>query len=242
MYRSGGDKQFPVPIAAINMTDKTDFDGMRPPEHRGSGPPNVSHEGFSRPKSDKVGRALLWTAFACGAIPLAVGSAIYFTFRVTRHESLAIAGIYTILGGLSFFAVGVMCLAAHVYWRRDFDVATLLLGSLLLSNFPAAAIYGLSAIGLTTQYVVQVINGSDVVVDSFIVEGGGVHVEFGPIQVGESKQCRVFFDADGTLRFKARQQQLRFDGEIEGYVTRNVGGMATVQIKPDGKFEVLRAD
>jgi hypothetical protein len=224
------------------MTDKTDFDGMRPPELNASDPHDVAHEEFSRPEREKVGRSLLWTAFFCGAIPLAVGSVIYFTFRVTHDESLAIAGIYAILGGLAFFAVGVMCLVAHVYRRRDFDVATLLLGSLLLSNFPAAAIYGLSAIGLITQYVVQVVNGSDVVVDSFIVEGGGVHVELGPIQVGESKQCRVFFDADGTLRFKARQQQLRFDGEIEGYVTRNVGGMATVQIKPGGNFEVVRAD
>ena len=155
---------------------------------------------------------------------------------------LAIAGFYTVLSGLIFFAVGIMCLVAYARRRRDFSARTILVGLLLVSNFPAAAIYALSAIGLMTQYVVQVINDSGSVVDSFVVDGPGVRVELGPIPAGKRKQCRAFFDGDGTLTFTAHQHQIRFGGEIEGYVTRNVGGMATIRIKPGGNFEVLRTD
>jgi hypothetical protein len=185
---------------------------------------------------------LLWTAFACGAIPLAIGSAIYFSFRATRMEWLALAGYFTVLAGLVFVAVGITCLVAYAYRRRDVSARTILVGVLLFSNFPMAAIYALSAIGLMTQYVVEVVNESDSVVDSFVVEGPGVRVELEPIQAGERKHCRVFFDGDGNLTFTARQQQIRFAGEIDSYVTRNLGGMATIRIKPGGKFEVLRAD
>ncbi|HEX2477136.1 MAG TPA: hypothetical protein VHK01_20440 [Lacipirellulaceae bacterium] len=195
-----------------------------------------------RTKLQNTNHVLLWIALACGVIPLIIGSAIYFAFRATRLDWLPIAGYFTILAGLTFFAVGVMCLVAYVYRRRGLDLTTFLLGALLFSNFPAAAIYGLSAIGLMTQYVVQVVNESDAVIDSFLVEGPGVRTELGPIQIGESKQCRVFFDADGNLTFNARQQPLRFDGEIEGYVTNNLGGEARVQIKPGGKFVVLHPD
>jgi hypothetical protein len=193
--------------------------------------------GQKLPTDDSCGPRML-----ARAIPLAVGSAIYFMFRATRNESLAIAGFYTILAGLVFFAVGIICLVAYAYRRHDFGARTLLAAVLLSCNFPLAFIYAVSAAGLMTQYVIDVANESDAVVDSFIVEGPGVRAELGPIQIGDSKQGRVFFDADGSLTFTARQQQLRFGGEIEGYVTNNLGGMATIRIKPGGNFEVLHPD
>ncbi len=185
---------------------------------------------------------LLWIALACGAIPLVVGSAIYFAFRATRLNWLPIAGYFTILAGLGFFAVGIACLIAYAYRQRGFTGRKLLVGLLLLSNFPAAAFYALSGLALLTQYVVTVVNESESTIESFVIEGPGVHVELGPVQVGESKLCRVFFDADGALKFNAQQQQFRFDGEIEGYVTRHWDGAATVKIKPGGNFKVSHAD
>jgi hypothetical protein len=207
-----------------------------------SGRTDIVQGEYSQQRGENSSRALLWAAVACGAIPLAVGSAIYFTFRATRNESLAVAGFYTILAGLVFFAVGIICLVAYAYRQRDFGARTLFAAALLTSNFPLAFIYAVSAAGLMTQYVVQVTNESNAVVDSFVVEGPGARAELGPIQIGESKQGRVFFDADGTLTFTARQQQLRLDGKIEDYVTSSLGGMATIRIKPGGSFEVLHAD
>jgi hypothetical protein len=191
-------------------------------------------------RAQSASQALLWIAIGCGAIPLIVGSAIYFAFRATRADWLPLAGYFTILAGLAFFAVGIACLIAYAYRQRRLSGLTLLVGCLLLSNIPAAAFYALSGVALITEYVVTVINESESKIDSFVVEGPGVRVELGPILVAESKQCRVNFDADGTLTFNARQQQLRFDGEIDDYVTRNMGGMATIRIKPDGKFNVAR--
>jgi hypothetical protein len=191
-------------------------------------------------RAQSASRALLWVAIACWAIPLIVGSAIYFAFRATGADWLALAGYFTILAGLAFFGVGVACLVAYAYRQRRLSGRTLLVSCLLLSNFPAAAFYALSGVALLTQYEVTVINKSDAAIDSFVVEGPGVQVELGPIQIGESKQNRVFFDDDGNLTFNARQQQLRFNGEIDDYVTRNMGGMATVRIKPGGNFNVAR--
>ncbi|HEY3393934.1 MAG TPA: hypothetical protein VGK58_14575 [Lacipirellulaceae bacterium] len=197
---------------------------------------------YWRRYQEKGNRLLLQTAIVCGVIPLTIGSAIYFGFRITRLDWLAIAGYFTILAGLGFFAVGITCLVAYAYRQDGLDGRTVLVGLLLLSNFPAAAFYALSAIALITQYTVQVVNESGAKIDSFVVEGPGVRVELGPIQVGEIKRTRVFFDDDGTATFTARQQQTRFDGEIDDYVSRNMGGEAIVQIEPGGNFVVLHPD
>jgi hypothetical protein len=241
MYRGGDNKQFPVPFAGGQMSDKTGPEAMRRREPDSARADHALQGEGLRSRRLNSNQAFLWIALAFGTIPLIVGSAIYFAFRATRLDWLPIAGYFSILAGLAFFVVGIACLIAYAYRQRGVDGRTLLVGLLLLFNFPAAAFYALSGFALITQYVVTVVNESDATIDDFVVDGPGVQVELGPIQVGESKQCRVFFDADGTLMFNARQQQLRFDGEIEGYVTGNLGGMATVRIKPGGNFTVLHA-
>jgi hypothetical protein len=115
-----------------------------------------------------------------------------------------------------------------------------LVGGLLLVNFPAAALYGLSAIGLMSQYTVRVINESGATIDSFVLKGPGVDVDFGPITVGDNKTRSLAFTGDGTLDFSASEQRLHFDGQIEGYVTGNQGGDATIRVLPDGKFEITK--
>jgi hypothetical protein len=217
MYRRGRGKQFPHLLQHIWRAS------LQTPRQNGND-------------------VLVWIAIGCGAIPLIVGSAIYFAFRATCADWLPIAGYFTVLAGLAFFAIGIACLIAYAYRQRGFTAHTLLAGFLLLANFPAAAFYGLSGIALITQYVVQVANQSGAQIDSFVVEGPGVRVELGPIQAGEIKQCRVFWDCDGTATFTARQQQTRFDDEIDSYVTRNMDGEAMVQVKPGGKFVVLHPD
>jgi hypothetical protein len=90
----------------------------------------------------QLGRAAFWL----GLIPLCVGIGITLLWIVTAWQALPICGLFTILGGVACFGVGVICLTVYFFanlglkgddrrevWRRT--TATALL---LLINFPAA--------------------------------------------------------------------------------------------------------
>jgi len=151
----------------------------------------------------------LQVAIFCGATPLTIGSLIYWAWRGTRWHWLEEAGILNIIGGLVLFFVGTICLIWHINHearsehkcRRPLTRQSLLVGGLLLVNFPAAALYGLSVIGLMTQYTVRVINESGTTIDSFVLIGPHVHVDVGPIPMGDVKSRSLAFNGDGTLDF-----------------------------------------
>lgn len=188
----------------------------------------------------------LAAAIACGAIPLTLGTLIYWTWRTTRWEWLPGAGLYTILAGLVLFAAGVICLAVYMVRegrvertrRVPLGLQGLIVGGLLVVNFPAAAFYANSAIDLMVQCRIHIINESGKAVNSFLLTGPGVDTEAGPIPQAGRTQCYLDFHGDGPLNFSAKQQDFQFQGQLAEYVTGGWGGEITVKLKPEGKYEV----
>ena len=189
---------------------------------------------------------LLKAAIACGAVPLAIGTTIYVTWRITRWDWLMAAGLFTVLGGLVVFVIGTGCLIAYVggnarrekHRRVSLGIQTLLVGGLLLVNFPAAAYYAWSAVDLFTAYGVSIVNDSGAAIDSVVLTGPGVHVEVGPLPPGGRSHQELHFRGDGTLDFSAHGPDWHGEGQIEEYVTGNMNGNTTVRLKADGEHEI----
>ncbi len=192
---------------------------------------------------------LLKSAIVFGAVPLLVGTLIYGTWRLTRWHWLGTTGLLTLPLGLAAFLAGTIALAWHLWreWRVERTTRSplwlqaVLVGGLLLINFPAAVFYMLSAINITTRYTVRVHNDSDRPIESLVVTGPGVRVELGPIAPGQQAQRHVHFRGDGTLDFSARQQEILFSGQLEGYVTGGLGGNRTIRVKQRGVYELQPA-
>jgi hypothetical protein len=194
-----------------------------------------------RPKSapSPIGaRGDLRIATVCGALPLATGTLIYLYWRVTRWDWLMGAGFITIAVGVVLFFVGAGSLLASATrdvqrpsmpgrrWRRQVAAA----GCLLFLNFPAAAFYVYSADDVMTRTTVDVFNDSPSVIESFVLEGPGVHTEVGPLAAGQHIRRHLRFRGLGTLSFVANEQGIEFRGVIEGYVCYNIGGRATIRV------------
>ncbi len=192
---------------------------------------------------------LLKSAIVFGAVPLLVGTLIYGTWLLTRWHWLGTAGLLTLPLGLAAFLAGTIALTWHLWreWRvgrttrSPLWLQAALVGGLLLINFPAAVFYMLSAINITTRYTVRVHNDSDRPIESLVVTGPGVRVELGPIAPGQQAQRHVHFRGDGTLDFSARQQEILFSGQLEGYVTGGLGGNRTIRVKQRGVYELQPA-
>ena len=186
------------------------------------------------------------SAIVLGASPLLVGTLIYVMWRYTQWEWLEAAGGLTILFGFVAFCMGASALCRHLWFEsraQQISSRTLLLqavvvGSLLLANFPLAGYFALSAVAVSMQYTVRVFNKSDQTIDSFIVTGPGVQVELGPIASGQHTRRDLLIQTDGTLEFTARQQELEFKGQLEGYVTGGMGGFKDIRVKEGGVYEI----
>ena len=186
---------------------------------------------------------LLKAAILCGAIPLVAGSLVYFTWRLTEWDWITIAGISVIAVGVASFIAGAACLLRHLW--REFCVERaarhrlwiqgLLVGSLLLINFPLALFYVFSADEISTRYTVRVVNKSGAPIDSFILTAPRVRIELGPIPAGDRVRRHLHFV--GNLDFSARQQQHQFDGQVEEYFDGISRGEKFIIIKDGGIFE-----
>ncbi len=185
---------------------------------------------------------LLKCSIALGASPLIIGTLIYFTWRLTRWDWLEMMGLMTILIGIIAFLGGAICLILHLKREsrtaRTSPLNALLVGGLLIANFPVAAFYASSAIDISTRYTVRVYNDSNHPIESFMILGPGVQTEIGPIPSGQKVVRHYYPTTDGYLRFTARQQKQNFDGELEGYVTGSSEGDKTVRIREKGSFEI----
>ena len=189
---------------------------------------------------------LLKLAVVFGAVPLLVGSLIYGTWRFTHWHWLEAAGLFTIPIGFVAFVVGTVALVRHLLRESRLERTTrsplwlqgVLVGGLLLVNFPAAAFFTLSAIDVSTRYTVRVHNDSDRPIESLVVTGPGVRLELGPIAPGQHTRRHIHFSGDGTLGFSARQQELQFGGQLEGYVTGGMGGDKSIRVRQRGVYEI----
>ena len=102
-----------------------------------------------------MSRCLL-AAFVCALIPLVTGTAIFCAWLWLRWDGFMDAGVATIFAGLVLFGVGSVCLGVHVaesgrsrsisFWQ--FHKASVVAGALLISNFPVAAAYALTAMDI----------------------------------------------------------------------------------------------
>lgn len=187
---------------------------------------------------------LIKITIACGAIPLVAGTAIYFTWRVTRWESLMALGLLNILVGLALFAVGVGCLLCQSLRNEsnseqqpiDAGLRNLLVACLLLVNFPVAFVYVLSADNVMSRVTIRIVNESGNKIDAIAIEGIGVDKHVGPVTAGGYNRVYLRHVGEGGINFIARQGDREFKGELNGYV---VGGEdITLRFLPDGKFEV----
>ena len=188
----------------------------------------------------------LKSAVVFGAIPLLAGSLIYCAWRFTRWHWLETAGLLTILIGFIAFVVGSVALVRHLLHEVRVERTTrsplwlqgVLVGGLLLINFPAAAFFTHSAIAVSTRYTIRVYNDSDQPIESLVVTGPGVHLELGPINPGQRTRRHIYFRGDGALEFLARQQELMFSGQLEGYVTSGLGGDRSIRVRQRGVYEM----
>jgi hypothetical protein len=89
---------------------------------------------------------LHYAAFACGVIPLAVGTIIFLLFLAIRDEVLAMFGLLTIFGGTFLAFIGFVCAGVYFYQAKraspeDAAVARRQLRrdlAIIIANFPIA--------------------------------------------------------------------------------------------------------
>lgn len=187
---------------------------------------------------------LIKIAIACGAIPLIAGTAIYFTWRVTRWESLELFGLLNIFVGLALFVVGVGCLLRQTLQGESSKeqqphsarLQSSVVACLLLVNFPAALVYGISAIDVMSRTTIRIVNESGREFDAISFQGAGVDKRVGPMSPRDYERIYVRASCEGGIEFVASQGGREIKGELIGYVAG--GEDITLRFLPDGKFEV----
>lgn len=185
---------------------------------------------------------LLRCSIALGACPIIIGTLIYFTWRLTRWQWLEMMGLMTILIGIMAFFAGAFCLILHLKHEsraaQSSPFNALLVGGLLIANFPAAVFYTTSAIDISTRYILRVNNDSDHPIESFMILGPGIKTELGPIPVGGNAKHHFYPNAPGRLTFTARQMNTDFHGDLEGYVHKGAEGDKSVTIHGIGNYQI----
>lgn len=197
-------------------------------------------------RAPRYSRPLL-TAFLCGAVPIAIGTAILLAFDYTRQPLLEIALLFLL--PIAFACLGVGCnalyhaLAAHhpptwVPSRRNWFAAATA-ATTLLSGPLLAGYYIVLAMEIATQYRITVRNQSSDAIESGSLIGPGIQVELAPLARGAEVLHRLDFVGDGSLTFTIKQVNRNpLSGMIEGYVTGNLSGDAELQISGDGGVTV----
>ena len=97
-------------------------------------------------------------------------------------------------------------------------------------------------ISVSGQTTVRVYNESSLPIESLMVTGPGVRTELGPIASERRVHRHLHFRGDGTLDFTARQQEVQFSGQLEGYVTGSLGGERIITVRQRGIFELSPPD
>ncbi len=187
-------------------------------------------------------------AMICGVTPLVVGTSIFALWLVTRWDWLVLAGVYTIYGGTIIFLCGSVALA-RFYWlaarqsgfpRRVLWRSTLGCGALLLSNLVVAGGITICAVSLLTRYTVTVHNASQGSLGGVRISGGGCDEDLGTVLPGGTVRPSFRFHQDGRLEFRSGSGATVSAKTIDDYVTRNMGGHASVTIHSDGTISVSK--
>jgi hypothetical protein len=127
---------------------------------------------------------------------------------VTDRNWLPLAGIFTLCAGLVSVLAGLVCLGAGILKTVRAGVfmgRTVLVGMVLLVNFPVAGSILLAAANLAAAYKVIVRNHASAPIRLATLTGGGVSLQIGQIEPGMSITKRFHIAQDGTLIFSAGQ-------------------------------------
>ncbi len=116
---------------------------------------------------------LLQAAYLLSAIPLLVGTWIFFRWLITRQEWLQVAGFITICLGLVAVFSAFICLKMHndLQWDDTPEKArrirrnTWLVRTLMVSNFVLALVYMEAAFHAGSGYKVVIINETAKTID-----------------------------------------------------------------------------
>jgi hypothetical protein len=188
----------------------------------------------------------LKSPFLLGAVPLAMGVSIFLLWLVTEWRWLPFLGILTLYGGCGAVLLGLAMLA---YWfrarirsgdleRERLTGRAVIVGCVLLVNFPAAAGIIWMTVRIATTYTVTVQNRGAAPLRSAVVSGGGVSVRFEEISPHSIATRRFHIVHDGTLNFSGEQNGKPMAIEVEGYVTNGAGGSKVIEVASDGTIEV----
>jgi hypothetical protein len=175
-----------------------------------------------------------------------LASRFFLLWLITRHDSLLVAGLWTICGGLLLFTIGAGALAQFCSLafrtpdlpRRRLWLSTLGGAALLLANFPVAAGLIAAAIAIETRYTVRVRNASQQPLSGVRVVGGGCDADFGTVAPGTVVRRSFWIQLDGELEFHAVSGATAHTETIDDYVTDGDGGDTTVTIDPDGTISI----
>ena len=188
----------------------------------------------------------------CATIPLGLGLAIFLAWLICRLCSstvavgLMTAGLFLIPVGSLSVLVGLACLVFYLYRSarsasvppRTLRRHGLVVGGMLLANFPVAIGLTVAGIAIDTMYTVTIINDSGRPVQTCRIVGGGVDIDFGTVPAGQKGRKRFWIRRDGELELRAQHGQMQLRETIDGYVTHNMDGCTDVTISPGGKVQV----
>ena len=189
----------------------------------------------------------LLAALFCALLPLVTGTAIFFAWLWLRWDGFEVAGMVTIFAGVVLFVVGGICLLVHNakrgsstptgFWQSP--KVSVVACLLLFLNFPVAAVYTTAAIDFKYRFYVTVQNAGNQQIESFVVTGGGVEIEFGPIAPNTTVRRSFNIAHEGELLFRTTSDGIESTGIVYEYIWEtNLGGRRRVLINPDHTIEV----
>lgn len=185
-------------------------------------------------------------AFVCGAAPLGLSTLVLLTWLGTGYGGWERAWLWLIGLGIACLLIGTICLLAHnrrvqadpaAYPRRWLYPG--LAGALLLLNLPVGALYMFVALNHASRYTIVVVNLSDQVVESLVLNGPGIDsLELGPISGKRRASTRLEFTGDGKLVYSGRCKGQVHSGILDGSANPISGGGKQLLITEDGFWQI----
>jgi hypothetical protein len=178
----------------------------------------------------------------CGLAPLAIGIGIVATWWVTRWDWLAIAGLFTILGGTLLVIAGALLLIGYLVLafrhgdRWQAALRAVVAAFVLMAPFPTA----LAIIAAVEREMFpprfSVLNSGSQI-DGFVISDKTAKIDVGPIPSGATHYGHLWPATGQRVEFHASR-----DGEeISGIVTerlRHAHSNFVIAFAADGTWTV----
>ena len=204
---------------------------------------------YARPGAETsatAAKVCLVIAYLCGSLPMIVGVGTLVLYWITRWDRLPLVGIFTIVGGLGLWFVGIGCLIAYaavvgrakVRDRRVVNRRSAGAMALLLANLPLA--FGCTIVGyaLATQYRITIINQTDVPIVSGILQYPHNERSFSQLAPGASKRFTLRADDFGPAGLVLTWPDGSTEAREVGVSLQGMGGDQSWTVQPDGTVSV----